>query len=161
VAASDEDSRKVKRREAKRKYEVVGKSFRHSCGCRDGKETLDTGVRKGSTKCSAKSMSKKGEAMTKKEARCTEHRNEVGDPIRDVLRSRGLSPLDLAIVGGISEPVVYQLLRGSCRRIPKRILATLRELGCDTAALEKNYGEYRMRRREQLLTAVGGRDGTA
>lgn len=128
----------------------------------DGKETVQDRLNPElSTKCTPQIRKPEPESMTKKKARHTEDTNEAGDPIRNVLRSCGLSPLDLAIVSGTSEPVVYQLLRGSCRRIPKRILETLRELDCDTASLEKDYGEYRMRRREQLLTAVRGRDGTA
>lgn len=83
----------------------------------------------------------------------TEDSTEVSNPIKSVLGSRGLSPLELAIICGISDPVVYQVLHGSYPRIPKRILVALRGLGCDASALEKDYEEYRTYLRERLLVA--------
>lgn len=87
-------------------------------------------------------------------------KNYEGNPISEVLRSRGLSVIQFSLVADVDQTVVYQCLEGRYPRLPGCVRRGLQALGSDTDKVEQQYSVYRLSLRRHLLDSLNIKDAT-
>lgn len=87
-------------------------------------------------------------------------KNYEGNPISEVLRSRGLSVIQFSLVADVDQTVVYQCLEGRYPRLPGCVRRGLQPLGSDTDKVEQQYSVYRLSLRRHLLDSLNIKDAT-
>jgi len=87
-------------------------------------------------------------------------KNYEGNPISEILRSRGLSVIQFSLVADVDQTVVYQCLEGRYPKLPGCVRRGLQALGSDTDKVEVQHSAYRLSLRKQLLERLDIKDAS-
>lgn len=78
------------------------------------------------------------------------------NPLKKVLREKGMNRDELAVIAGIDSMNIYQLLNGVRAHLPKSVLSALEKIGYDPEEIQKEYEAWRKEKAQKLLEKIGG-----
>jgi len=80
-------------------------------------------------------------------------------PIRKIRHQLAMTQAEFAALCGVTPRTVAAAEEGTTIKVPRKILATLGEVGYDTEVIERAHAEFLAARRRQLLQGVKERRG--
>lgn len=78
------------------------------------------------------------------------------NPIDRVLKEKGITRDEIAVIAGIDSMNIYQLLNGGRAHLPKSVLSALKKIGYDPDEIQKEYEAWRKEKAQKLLEKIGG-----
>ena len=78
------------------------------------------------------------------------------NPIDRVLKEKGITRDEIAVIAGIDSMNIYQLLNGGRAHLPKSVLSALKKIGYDPEEIQKEYEAWRKEKAQKLLEKIEG-----
>lgn len=73
------------------------------------------------------------------------------NPLKGILEQKNLKATEMAFMAGVDVSVIYGVVHGRTRKIPKTILRAIESLGYDSEMIQESYNEWRTEKAKKIL----------